>query len=365
MSGNPTPRVPVAPFIFNNYVTEQNSGVAPDDPIKACLDIYKRFDFDALLRNYFVPDYLTEELISCKNWNVEITDIDLGNGNKDEKTTITTPERQLTQMKSFRRVSANESVEAVTEYFIKEPGDFDQFLKYQPPLGDGDFSNVSHAASLIGDDGLTGPWMHGVFNIVGTYRELSSALEDMYLEEDMFLSMMDYFASRITDYVKMCIKAGADFISFGGNMASGSCVGPKLFETFVMPFEKRVISDVHGVGGKVIYHNCGDMKYLLPLYSGMGIDMLESLTAPPFGDIQLEDAFREISLPTSLSGGIDHIEFLKKATPDEVRERVKDVLDRAKPRGAFILAAGDYFNEGTPEANIRAMAEAGLEYGRY
>jgi hypothetical protein len=29
------------------------------------------------------------------------------------------------------------------------------------------------------------------------------------------------------------------------------------------------------------------------------------------------------------------------------------------------LAASDYFSEGTPEANIAALAEAGMAYGSY
>jgi len=41
------------------------------------------------------------------------------------------------------------------------------------------------------------------------------------------------------------------------------------------------------------------------------------------------------------------------------------VLDLAKLRGGFILAASDYFNEGTPEENIIAIAEAGRKYGSY
>lgn len=44
---------------------------------------------------------------------------------------------------------------------------------------------------------------------------------------------------------------------------------------------------------------------------------------------------------------------------------MKRVLDIAKPYGNFILAASDYFSEGTPYDTIKAFAEAGLEYGAY
>ena len=36
-----------------------------------------------------------------------------------------------------------------------------------------------------------------------------------------------------------------------------------------------------------------------------------------------------------------------------------------KKRGGFILAASNYFSEGIPEANIAALAEAGMTYDSY
>jgi uroporphyrinogen-III decarboxylase len=165
--------------------------------------------------------------------------------------------------------------------------------------------------------------------------------------------------------MKQAIRAGADFISMSGNMASGSMAGPRMFAEYVMPYEKRVIAEVHREGAKIIYHNCGDAKLLLPLYAEMGIDMYESLTAAPYGDTVLEDALKTIGMPTALSGGIDQIEFLKKATPDQVRARVKEILGKVTSRGGFVLAASDYICEGTPEENLLALGEAGLEFGAY
>ncbi|MPN31943.1 hypothetical protein SDC9_179418 [bioreactor metagenome] len=141
--------------------------------------------------------------------------------------------------------------------------------------------------------------------------------------------------------------------------------GPKMFEQFVMPYEMRLIEAIHRAGGKMIYHNCGDARFLLPLYGKMGIDLYESLTAAPFGDTVLEDALLQIPLPTVLSGGIDQIQFLKTATPSEVSARVRDVLSLVKQRGGFILAASDYFSEGTPPENLQAFANAAREFGKY
>lgn len=362
-NGKRTERVPVAPFIYNNLVNEYNGG-ASADPIADSVALYKRFGFDILLRSYIMTDYLDESFVSCEHWKVEkqIKQAALG---WNEICTITTPERVLRQTKSFRKVSDNETVEATTEYFIKEEADFRQFEKYQPSLPQYDCAKLTRARELVGDGGLSGTWIHGTFNMVGLHRKLDDLLMDPYVDEDLYSDMIAYFTDRMIALVPQLIGAGCDFLSVSGNMASGSMAGPKMFEEFVMPHEMRLIEAIHRASGRMIYHNCGDAKYLLPLYAKMGIDMYESLTEAPYGDTVLSEALSVIPPPTVLSGGVDQISFLKVATPQQVRERVKTVLELAKPRGAFILAASDYFSEGTPPENLQALANAGFEFGKY
>jgi len=57
--------------------------------------------------------------------------------------------------------------------------------------------------------------------------------------------------------------------------------------------------------------------------------------------------------------------FLKNASAEEVKDRVKKLLCKVKPRGNFILGTSDYLSEGTPYENIKALIEAGYEYGSY
>lgn len=363
-AGKRTDRVPVAPFIHTNVVNEW-FGTPPEDPIAACLKLYQEFGFDVILRNYIPGSHLAVGYATNENWVVADRTVGDLSCSWDVYSTITTPERVMTSKKSFRRVTPNEVVSATTECFIKGPEDFEQFKKYQPPVKEYDLSLITHAREVVGDHGLTGPWVDGVFNTCGGHRYLADLLQDPYEDDEFFLDMMEYFYGRVAAYVEQVFDAGADFISVSGNMASGSMAGPSMFRKYIMPFEKRLIDLAHSKGGKVIYHNCGDAKYLLPIYNEMGIDMYESLTAPPYGDTDLVTALNTIQPPTVLSGNLDQIHFLKVATPEEIRAEVKRVMDLVKPRGSFIFACTDYLCEGTPEANIRALAEAAMEYGKY
>ena len=362
--GKPTERVPVAPFVFNNVVNEAHGGI-PEDPIAACADYYRKYGFDMLLRNYIIEDVTSEERISCSSWQVETERKGNLNQSWEERTVITTPERKLTQVRSYRRVTPNIVVDAASEYFIKSPEDFEQFKKYQPPLGKIDCSQVVHAREVVGEEGVACTWTHGAFNITERYRGLQDLLTDPYEDEDFYRDMMEYFTERLIDGIRQLIRAGSDLICFEGNMANGSMAGSRLFGEFVMPYENRIIDAIHEEGCFCIYHNCGDARVLLPYYDEMKMDMYESMTPPPYGDTILSEALEVIKPPKVLSGNLDQIDFLVHATPDQVRQRVKEILELAKPRGHFILATSDYFSEGTPEENIYAFAKAAREFGGY
>jgi len=114
-----------------------------------------------------------------------------------------------------------------------------------------------------------------------------------------------------------------------------------------------------------VYHNCGDAQKIMHLYNDLEIDVWGYLTPPPFGDVILDDALKTIRPNMALRGNIDQVEFLRKAAPPEIRERMKSLVDKVKTRGNWIISTTDFFFDGTSYENIRAFAEAGREYGGY
>lgn len=363
LNGEKVDRVPVAPFIFNNFINEfyKSSSV---DSVEKGIEVYKHFGFDIILRTCNVWDYLSEAACDSKNWQV-------GEVKEDEgkewtiTTIIKTLEKELTQKKRYNRATENEVLEAVVEYYIKDEDDFEQFIKYQPPVPEYDCSIIKKARELLGDDGLAAPWAQGAFNSVSFYRKLDDLIVDPYINPDFYKKMILYFSGRMFETIKQFADAGADIICCGGNVGNATMVGPKFFREYILPYEIEFTKKVKDLGVFYLYHNCGDAALLLDYYSQIKMNIYESLTALPYGDTRLEDALLKIDKSITLCGNIDQIDFLKKAPADEIRQEVKRVLELAKKRGNFIFATSDYFSEGTPYENIRALAEAGIEYGRY
>lgn len=363
LRGEKADRIPVAPFIFNNFIYEFFKSQEVD-PVEKGIEVYEYFGFDIILRTANIWACGDELHCDSKNWRV--SEMREDEGNKWTVTTvIKTPEHELTQRKRYNKASEYEVLEAVVEYFIKDEKDFKQFLKYQPPVPLYDCSAIKKAKELIGDKGLIAPWAQGAYNSVSFYRKLDDLIVDPFINPEFYHEMITYFSGRMFDAIKQFVEAGADIICCGGNVANSTMVGPVYFKEYVLPYEIAHTKKVKDLGAFYLYHNCGDAAVLLDLYQDIGMDIYESLTSAPYGDTVLEDALLKMNKSITLSGNIDQIDFLKKASPEEIKSRVREVLETVKPRSNFILAATDYFSEGTPYENIRAFADAGREYGVY
>ena len=364
-------RVPVSPFLtysnvyeFFRYVpTIERYFDPPDfDPILGFQDYCARFGFDALNTLASVHDvYVMDK--PGEDWNVQVS----REGSKDSQRktlTIRTPAGKLRQITNFRRNSTYLVVSAIEEYLIKTRRDFEIFARYAPPPEELDCRPVERAKEAIGEAGLTVACIYGAFNVLNMYRKLEDIMMDPLADESFYRAMMEYFVDRLIRQDRKMVEAGADVVEIGANLAT-SAVGPKFFEQYVLEYENRVARDIHRAGAFTIYHNCGDAAKIMHLYNQLEIDVWGYLTPPPFGDVDLDEALRVLRPELILRGNIDQIEFLVKASPEEIRAKVKELLEKVKPRGNWILSTTDFFLDGVPYANVDAFAQAGREYGAY
>jgi hypothetical protein len=363
-------RIPVSPFFFTNnvyemfdYVPTIDNHFDPDDfdLVSGFVDYAQKFGFDIMhplgLRwDRYIPD-------SNENWDVSI--LEKGEGDEIQKIwTVKTPSTELRQVINFRRSSKYLIVFAQEEYLIKTKEDFEAVQKYMPSPNFIDCNIVERAKQAVGDSGIVNPATHGAFNTLNQFRKLDDMMMDPVVDESFYQEMMDFFLEWNLKQLKRCIEAGADSVELGGNLATSS-VGPDFFSHYVLPYEKRLNQGIHETDCYIVYHNCGDAAKIMHLYNDLGIDCWGYLTTPPYGDNDLDSALRTIDTDIRLRGNIDQVEFLRKATPAQVTEKVKNLIDKVLPEKRWILSTTDFFFDGTPYENIEAFSEAGIEYGKY
>jgi uroporphyrinogen decarboxylase len=66
-----------------------------------------------------------------------------------------------------------------------------------------------------------------------------------------------------------------------------------------------------------------------------------------------------------MKGNLNTFEFMLRATPEQVEEKAKHLIDDCAADGGFILSTGDQCGRDTPDANLFKLVEVAREYGRY
>jgi uroporphyrinogen-III decarboxylase len=375
----PTDRVPVAPFTYYNAIYEMfdyKPSIAtffnpPDfDPVEKFVEYCDYFGFDVLhvlgsVWDVWVGNTMMDQTIvrSDENWDVKIDDQYQGEDELQRTVTIQTPGGELRHVETHSRTSKHLIVSAATENLIKTRKDFEILRRYAPAADHMDCQLIRRARAATGDKGLVTANTHGTFNILGMFRKLEDILVDPIMDEGLYWDMVEYFLPRLVKRAKKMVEAGADVIEVAGHWTGQ--VGPKIFYKYIFENENRLVKAIHELGALVIYHNCGDAARIMRSYNDLDIDCWGYLTPPPFADVDLDEALAVLRPTLTLRGNIDQIEFLMKATPEQVKEKVRELLLKVKPRGNWILSTTDFFFDGTPYENIRAFSDAGHEFGWY
>lgn len=354
-----TDRAAVSPFIWVNYANwyYQTEFTLRDETLdRKVFDICRDFGFDPMVRTCGTAS--ANAAVSAEGWVIRREEHSYSLDSRDVCTSIETPDGILSQTKRYQRVSPYEVVEAETEYLLKSVDDIGLFLAWQPEVEDTDFSRIGRCRDMMGDRGVTAPWLQGVFNTCARLTGLENLMVWAYEEPDAYHRFMAYTSRRTAKRGCQMARAGADIISYEGNMATGTLTGPDFFREFVLQYERAAIREIRESGAEILYHNCGDCGTMLEAYNALGISALESLTPPPFGDCDVWRAREVLSPDVAAVGNLDQIAFLLKANPEEVSAAARRLLDVWKGRDGFILATSDYLMEGTPAENLRALAQA-------
>ncbi len=380
LHGERADRVPIAPFLYYNAVYEMFDYVPeidtffdpPDfDVIEKFVEYCDHFGFDVLHSLGTVWDFWAARstqadgtiLHTQDGWDVTISDERRGDDTR-RTVVVETPGGQLRLVEVYQRTSKYLIVCAPEEYLIKGPRDLDLLQRYMPPADAMDCSLIKRASAATGERGLVATCTNGAFNQAAVFRNVEQLMTDPLEDGGFYQAMMEFFVGWVIRRNRRCAESGADVVEMAGNLA-GSSVGPSFFRDHVMEYEKRIIGALHEADVPVIYHNCGTAARVMHLYNEMDIDCLGYLVPPPFGDVDLDEALRVLRPGMALRGNIDQVDFMVTATPALVRERVREVLEKAMPRGNLILSTTDFFFDGTPYENIEAFAAAGRDFGAY
>jgi uroporphyrinogen decarboxylase len=86
----------------------------------------------------------------------------------------------------------------------------------------------------------------------------------------------------------------------------------------------------------------------------MGVDILDPVQTSA-KNMELSSLKKQYGKDLCFHGGLDIQRFLPYATPEEVREKVKNIKDLFEGQGGLILGPSHYITNDTPIENILAI----------
>ncbi|MDX9881560.1 MAG: uroporphyrinogen decarboxylase family protein [Prolixibacteraceae bacterium] len=142
---------------------------------------------------------------------------------------------------------------------------------------------------------------------------------------------------------------------------------PDILRQMVIPHFKTIFNHVKKrlPHVKTFMHSCGAIREILPDLIEAGLDILNPVQFTANG-MDLKELKRDFGdVLTFWGGGVDTQTTLNNATPQQVADQVKQIIDILAPGGGFVFAPVHNIQDDVPPENFWAMWDTLQKYGKY
>jgi len=221
------------------------------------------------------------------------------------------------------------------------------------------------------DCAIVGGWGGAVFEWAWDLRGYENFMLDLVTDRpfaegllekivEVHLGNLKGYLEAVGDYIQV-IKVNDDL-----GMQAGPQISPELYRKLIKPCQEAVYRYIKEHSRAYIFlHSCGAIYEFIPDLIEVGVGILNPVQTSARG-MEPERLKREFGERIAFwGGGCDTQVVLPFATPEEVREHVKERLRIFGPGGGFVFNQIHNIQAGVPPENIVAMLETVREFRNY
>ncbi|WP_070000368.1 uroporphyrinogen decarboxylase family protein [Cellulosilyticum sp. I15G10I2] len=190
-------------------------------------------------------------------------------------------------------------------------------------------------------------WVEGALAEAADLRGVSELMMDLILEPEAVTELFEKIYEVQYAFMKAQVEAGADIIGIGDAVAS--LIGPELYCQYALPYEKRIIQDIHKLGAQAKLHICGNIEPLLEDIAAAGADIVDIDWMVNFEKaVELFKGTR-----TCACGNMDPVAVFLKGNKEIITREVGKCMAMADEK--TLLAAGCEIPKYTNFENLKLM----------
>jgi uroporphyrinogen decarboxylase len=188
----------------------------------------------------------------------------------------------------------------------------------------------------------------------GSSKNFLNTKKMMFQSPTLFADLMEKISASVQSYLTAQIRAGAQAVQLFDSWAGA--LTPADFVEFELPYVKKIVAELRKEGVPVIYfaNNCGTFLRDVKKAGAdvVGVDWR----------VDMKEAVKAIGKRYAVQGNLDPCcLFLPE---DKIRERVADILEKAKAAQGHIFNLGHGILPETPVEAAQAMVAAVHELSR-
>jgi len=218
------------------------------------------------------------------------------------------------------------------------------------PLGGGRMTDRVRAAAWFreraGGQKLIEGWVEGPCAEAADLRGINTLMTD-FVDDPVFVrDLFAWVVEMELRFAQAQVEAGIDLMGVGD--AAASLVGPRLYEEFVWPYERKLVDGLHALGTRVRLHICGNTQRILAGMGRLGCEIVDLDYPVPMADGRAQMGPLQVLL-----GNLNPVKLIKDGTRDAVLQALTECHQAAGAR--YIVGAGCEVPRGTPAENLRAL----------
>ena len=225
-------------------------------------------------------------------------------------------------------------------------------LKPIDPLGGGRMHDRIRGVELLrhhtGNEKAVEGWVEGPCAEGADVRGINRLMLDFHDAPEFVHELFSFLTANALECARVQLEIGADYIGVGD--AAASLVGPRIYETFVWPYEKELVDGIHAAGGRVRLHICGSIRRILERVAQLRCEMVD-IDYP----VPMLEARARMGPDQVLAGNLDPVNVVRNGTPESISAALDECSRAAGPR--YIVGAGCEIVRDTPDENVHAMAD--------